>query len=75
MQPSLVLGVVGDRATLAHSAIAATMQHPDEWRSYPYEWQWGPLAKIKFSDHTCAELLPKLEDDDFIEELGVWRGL
>lgn len=55
------------------NGLSFPFKHPDEWRSYPYEWQWGPLAKIKFSDHTCAEFLPKIENDDFIEELGQWR--
>jgi hypothetical protein len=51
--------------------LAFPFKHPDSWRAYPYHWSWLPYAKEPFSDEIRELLLPKLEDEVFVEELIV----
>jgi phosphatidylinositol 4-kinase type 2 len=52
------------------NGLAFPFKHPDNWRMYPYHWSYLPLAKQPFSDATAEHLVPLLEDDNFVEELG-----
>ena len=51
-------------------SLSFPFKHPDNWRLYPYHWAWLPFAKTPFSDQIADHLLPMLEDDNFVEELG-----
>uniref|UniRef100_A0A7E4ZVX1 Phosphatidylinositol 4-kinase type 2 n=1 Tax=Panagrellus redivivus TaxID=6233 RepID=A0A7E4ZVX1_PANRE len=52
------------------NGLAFPFKHPDEWRSYPYQWSALPIAQEPFSEETINEFLPKLDDTDFVRELG-----
>ena len=49
--------------------LAFPFKHPDSWRAYPYHWSWLPYAKHPFSSETRDLLLPKLDDEDLVEDL------
>ena len=51
--------------------LAFPFKHPDSWRAYPYHWSWLPYAKEPFSEEIRDLLLPKLEDEVFVEEMIV----
>eukprot|EP00128_Syssomonas_multiformis_P018432 Colp12_sorted_trinity150504_noHs@12420 len=51
------------------NGLAFPFKHPDSWRAYPYHWAWLPQAKVPFSDAICEYLLPKLEDENFVDAL------
>lgn len=51
------------------NGLAFPFKHPDEWRTYPYHWAWLPQAKLCFSKETIDQVLPKISNMNFIEEL------
>ncbi|XP_071506594.1 phosphatidylinositol 4-kinase type 2-alpha-like [Diadema antillarum] len=51
------------------NGLAFPFKHPDEWRTYPYHWAWLPQAKQQFSEDTIDQVLPKISNMNFIEEL------
>eukprot|EP00052_Salpingoeca_macrocollata_P022892 m.200103 g.200103 ORF g.200103 m.200103 type:complete len:406 (-) comp21910_c0_seq3:76-1293(-) len=51
------------------NGLGFPFKHPDNWRTYPFHWAWLPLAEEPFSHDIADEILPKLEDEDFVEEL------
>eukprot|EP00051_Salpingoeca_urceolata_P014535 m.185263 g.185263 ORF g.185263 m.185263 type:complete len:434 (+) comp18114_c0_seq5:771-2072(+) len=52
------------------NGLAFPLKHPDNWRAYPYHWSWLDIAKKPFSDKVAEQVLPLLEDDDFVEEIA-----
>lgn len=55
------------------NGLAFPFKHPDNIRAYPYSWLAHNLARLPFSDQTCAEFIPILSDpcswDSIIESL------
>ncbi|KAK6766672.1 hypothetical protein RB195_026137 [Necator americanus] len=52
------------------NGLAFPFKHPDEWRAYPFGWSLLPMAQKPFSDETIDAILPKLDDTNFVRELG-----
>ena len=51
------------------NGLAFPYKHPDNWRSYPYEWLSLPQSRAPFSAATRARLLPLLSDPTYRDEL------
>ena len=51
------------------NGLAFPFKHPDSWRTYPYHWAWLPYAKIPFSKETRDQVLPKLRQPHFVQDL------
>ncbi|KAI8911638.1 phosphatidylinositol 3 and 4-kinase-domain-containing protein [Gorgonomyces haynaldii] len=53
------------------NGLAFPFQHPNRIRSYPYGWQYLPIARLPFSQETCQEFLPLLTSDSWWHSLLV----
>lgn len=51
------------------NGLAFPFKHPDEWRAYPYNWAWLPMARVPFSEETRDSFLPLLSDMNFVQDL------
>jgi len=51
------------------NGLAFPFKHPDEWRGYPFHWAGYSFAKIPFYDDVISNVVGKLADMTFIEEL------
>jgi len=51
------------------NGLAFPIKHPDSWRAYPYHWAWLPYAKKPFSRETRDQILDKLSDMNFVQDL------
>ncbi|ESO04626.1 hypothetical protein HELRODRAFT_191658 [Helobdella robusta] len=51
------------------NGLAFPFKHPDEWRAYPYNWAWLPIARVPFSEETKTQFLPLLSDMNFVQSL------
>jgi len=51
------------------NGLAFPIKHPDSWRAYPYHWAWLPYAKKPFSPETRDQILDKLSDMNFVQDL------
>uniref|UniRef100_A0A6Q2Z831 Phosphatidylinositol 4-kinase type 2 n=1 Tax=Esox lucius TaxID=8010 RepID=A0A6Q2Z831_ESOLU len=66
-------GEEGEKVTIQIAAIdnglAFPFKHPDEWRAYPFHWAWLPQAKVPFSQETREQVLSRLSDMNFVQDL------
>uniref|UniRef100_A0A3P8ZRX1 Phosphatidylinositol 4-kinase type 2 n=1 Tax=Esox lucius TaxID=8010 RepID=A0A3P8ZRX1_ESOLU len=51
------------------NGLAFPFKHPDEWRAYPFHWAWLPQAKVPFSQETREQVLSRLSDMNFVQDL------
>eukprot|EP00667_Euglena_gracilis_P010390 EG_transcript_10584 len=51
------------------NGLAFPYKHPDNWRSYPYGWADLTMAQYPFSNELILEVLPKIQDSDFVQSL------
>jgi len=51
------------------NGLAFPFKHPDEWRAYPFGWAWLKQARQPFSDDTRRNVLPYLDDLEFVMEM------
>ncbi|KAJ8000499.1 hypothetical protein DPEC_G00180760 [Dallia pectoralis] len=51
------------------NGLAFPFKHPDEWRAYPFHWAWLPHAKVSFSPETREQVLSRLSDMNFVQDL------
>jgi len=51
------------------NGLAFPFKHPDQWRTYPYQWTWLPEAQIPFSKEAKNLVYDQLSDSRFVEEL------
>ncbi|EDQ90707.1 uncharacterized protein MONBRDRAFT_1112, partial [Monosiga brevicollis MX1] len=58
------------RLAAIDNGLSFPFKHPDNWRTYPFHWAWLPLAKRPFSEETILRVLPQLEREEFIEDMG-----
>ena len=57
------------RIAAIDNGLAFPFKHPDEWRAYPYYWQWTPFAKRPFSETSRRNYYDKLTDMNFVQRL------
>ncbi|XP_056147852.1 phosphatidylinositol 4-kinase type 2-alpha-like [Lampris incognitus] len=57
------------RLVAIDNGLAFPLKHPDSWRAYPFYWAWLPQAKVPFSQEIREQVLPKLTDPTFIQDL------
>ncbi|UJR27661.1 hypothetical protein I4U23_008941 [Adineta vaga] len=55
------------RIAAIDNGLAFPFKHPDEWRTYPFHWAWLPQAKTPFSEEIKTQLLPLLNDMNFVQ--------
>ena len=51
------------------NGLAFPYKHPDDWRSYPYEWEYMVQAQQPFSEQIVSEILPFLSDQNRVEQM------
>lgn len=51
------------------NGLAFPIKHPDSWRAYPYHWAWLPAAKVPFSQETRDQVMDKLSDMNFVQDI------
>jgi len=51
------------------NGLAFPIKHPDSWRAYPYHWAWLPAAKVPFSQETRDQVMDKLSDMNFVQDV------
>ncbi|XP_069487966.1 phosphatidylinositol 4-kinase type 2-beta isoform X2 [Ambystoma mexicanum] len=51
------------------NGLAFPFKHPDEWRAYPFHWEWLPQAKVPFTQETRDLVLPRISDMNFVQDL------
>ncbi|XP_078534505.1 phosphatidylinositol 4-kinase type 2-beta [Lissotriton helveticus] len=51
------------------NGLAFPFKHPDEWRAYPFHWEWLPQAKVPFTQETRDLILPRISDMNFVQDL------